>query len=202
MRFDYQDFNGRIGDSDIHGSLTYTTGKPRPKLSGDMESKQLRLADLGPLIGVDSGKGTKKALRARRATAAAGGKVLPYDRFETDKWQVMDADVRFKGRRIEHGGTLPISDLSTHVILENGDLRLQPLRFGLANGTIAGSIHLQGDKKPLQGEANLQARRLKLKALMPNVEMMQKTLGEMNGDASCAAAATRWRRCWATATAT
>ena len=51
-----------------------------------------------------------------------------------------------------------------------------------ANGSIAGSVHLQGDKKPLQGEANLQARRLKLKALMPNVEMMQKTLGEMNGD--------------------
>ncbi|XNM61933.1 hypothetical protein ACLK1T_13855 [Escherichia coli] len=24
-------FNGRIGDSDIHGSLVYTTGKPRPK---------------------------------------------------------------------------------------------------------------------------------------------------------------------------
>ncbi len=23
--FDYQDFNGRIGDSDIHGTLTYTT---------------------------------------------------------------------------------------------------------------------------------------------------------------------------------
>lgn len=108
--------------------------------------------------------------------------MLPADRFETDKWQVMDADVRFKGRRIEHGGTLPISDLSTHVILEDGDLRLQPVRFGLANGSIAGSVHLQGDKKPLQGEANLQARRLKLKALMPNVEMMQKTLGEMNGD--------------------
>lgn len=64
MRFNYQNFNGRIGDSDIHGSLSYTTGKPRPKLSGDMESKQLRLADLGPLIGVDSGKGRRKALRA------------------------------------------------------------------------------------------------------------------------------------------
>lgn len=42
MRFNYQNFNGRIGDSDIHGSLTYTTAL-RPKLSGDMESKQLRL---------------------------------------------------------------------------------------------------------------------------------------------------------------
>jgi uncharacterized protein involved in outer membrane biogenesis len=42
--------------------------------------------------------------------------VLPYDRFETDKWNTMDADVRFKGKRIEHGSTLPISDLTTHII--------------------------------------------------------------------------------------
>ncbi|MEB7599026.1 AsmA family protein [Raoultella terrigena] len=182
-RFTYRDFNGRIGESDIHGSLTYATGKPRPKLEGDVESRQLRLADLGPLIGVNAGsKASKTEQRRGEATPQPAGKILPYDRFETDKWQLMDADVRFKGRRIEHGGTLPISDLSTHVILERGDLRLQPLRFGLANGTIAGSLHLQGDKKPLQGTANLQARRLKLKALMPNVEMMQKTLGEMNGD--------------------
>ena len=182
-RFAYRDFNGRIGESDIHGSLTYSTGKPRPKLEGDVVSRQLRLADLGPLIGVNTG--TKTAGGEQRTGAASpqpAGKVLPYDRFDTDKWQLMDADVRFKGGRIEHGGTLPVSDLSTHVILERGDLRLQPLRFGLANGTIAGSLHLQGNKKPLQGEANLQARRLKLKALMPKVEMMQKTLGEMNGD--------------------
>lgn len=115
MRFAYRDFNGRIGDSDIHGSLTYTTGKPRPKLTGDLESKQLRLADLGPLIGVDSGGGAKKSSSRKAGDALQpAGKVLPADRFETDKWQVMDADVRFKGRRIEHGGTLPISDGDPH----------------------------------------------------------------------------------------
>lgn len=97
MRFDYRNFNGRIGDSDIHGSLTYTTGKPRPKLTGDLESKQLRLADLGPLIGVDSGGGAKKSSSRKAGDALQpAGKVLPADRFETDKWQVMDADVRFK----------------------------------------------------------------------------------------------------------
>lgn len=182
-QFAYRDFNGRIGESDIHGSLTYTTGKPRPKLEGDVASRQLRLVDLGPLIGVNAAtKARGGEQRKGAASAQPAGKVLPYDRFDTDKWQLMDADVRFKGGRIEHGGTLPVSDLSTHVLLEQGDLRLQPLRFGLANGTIAGSLHLQGNKKPLQGEANLQARRLKLKALMPKVEMMQKTLGEMNGD--------------------
>ena len=184
--FDYRGFNGRIGDSDVHGSLTYTTGKPRPKLEGDVESRQLRLADLGPLIGVDSGKGAEQSKRAEQKKGEKGtqpsDKVLPNDRFETDKWDVMDADVRFKGRRIEHGSSLPISDLSTHIILKNADLHLKPLKFGLAGGSISSNIHLEGDKSPMQGRADVQARRLKLKELMPDVELMQKTLGEMNGD--------------------
>ncbi|SUG52799.1 Uncharacterized protein YhjG [Salmonella enterica subsp. arizonae] len=45
------------------------------------------------------------------------------------------------------------------------------------------NIHLEGNKKPMQGRADIQARRLKLKELMPDVELMQKTLGELNGDA-------------------
>lgn len=88
-----------------------------------------------------------------------------------------------KAEKIEHGSTLPISNLSTHILLKNADLRLQPLKFGMAGGTISSNIHLEGDKKPMQGRAEIRARRLKLKELMPNVELMQKTLGEMNGDA-------------------
>ncbi|NDJ55872.1 AsmA family protein [Enterobacteriaceae bacterium 4M9] len=181
--FRYRNFNGRIGDSDIHGSMVYTQGKPRPKLEGDLVSRQLRLADLGPLIGVDSGK--KSSSRETKKTNANQplGKVLPYDRFETDKWDVMDADVRFKGQRIEHGSSLPLSNLDTHLILRNGDLRLTPLRFGMAGGTIDSQIRLEGDKKPMQGRAEISARRLQLKQLMPNVQSMQKTLGEFNGDA-------------------
>ncbi len=45
--FHYQNFNGHIGDSDIHGSLTYQQSEPRPKLTGELESRQLRMADLG-----------------------------------------------------------------------------------------------------------------------------------------------------------
>lgn len=58
--FDYRAFSGCIGESDIHGTLTYSRHEPRPKLAGYLESKQLRLADLGPLIGVDAGKGGEK----------------------------------------------------------------------------------------------------------------------------------------------
>ncbi|WP_348253575.1 AsmA family protein, partial [Salmonella enterica] len=79
---------------------------------GDVESRQLRLADLGPVIGVDSGKDAEQSKRSEQRkgekNVQPADKVLPYDRFESDRWDVMDGDVRFKGRRIEHGGSLPI----------------------------------------------------------------------------------------------
>ncbi|MDI4702905.1 hypothetical protein MJI37_34715, partial [Salmonella enterica subsp. enterica serovar Cerro] len=43
-------------------------------------------------------------------------------------------------------------------LLKNADLRPQPLKFGLAGGSIVSNIHLEGDKKPMQGRADIQAR--------------------------------------------
>ncbi len=186
--FRYQNFNGHIGDSDIRGSLTYSQAKPRPKLEGELESRQLRMADLGPLIGVNSGKGSEKTEQAKKkrgdASTQPAGRVLPHDKFDSKSWSVMDADVRFSGKRIEHGSSLPLSDLSTHLILKNGDLRLDPLRFGMAGGTINSTIHLEGDKTPLRGRADLHARSLKLRQLFPDVQAMQSALGQLNGDAT------------------
>lgn len=186
--FRYQNFNGHIGDSDIHGSLTYTQGKPRPKLTGALESRQLRMADLGPLIGVKSGKGSEKTEQAKakrgEASSQPADRVLPHDKFDTKSWDVMDADVKFSGKRIEHSSSLPISDLSTHLILKNGDLLLDPLRFGMAGGNLNATLHLEGDKSPMRGRIDLHARNLKLRQLFPDVEAMQSALGQMNGDAT------------------
>ena len=186
--FRYQNFNGKIGDSDIHGTLTYSQGKPRPKLEGSLESRQLRMADLGPLIGVDSGKGSEKTKQAKakrgEASSQPADRVLPHDKFDTKSWDVMDADVKFSGKRIEHSNSLPISDLYTHLVLKKGDLRLDPLRFAMAGGNLNSTIHLEGDRTPMRGRADIHARKLKLRQLFPNVEAMQSSLGQMNGDAT------------------
>ena len=186
--FRYQNFNGKIGDSDIHGTLTYSQGKPRPKLEGSLESRQLRMADLGPLIGVDSGKDSEKTKRAKakrgEASSQPADRVLPHDKFDTKSWDVMDADVKFSGKRIEHSNSLPISDLYTHLVLKKGDLRLDPLRFAMAGGNLNSTIHLEGDRTPMRGRADIHARKLKLRQLFPGVEAMQSSLGQMNGDAT------------------
>lgn len=186
--FQYEKFNGHIGDSDIHGSLTYRQAKPRPSLTGELSSNQLRMADLGPLIGVNSGKGSEKTQQAKAqrgdASTQPADRVLPHDKFDTKSWDVMDADVKFSGKRIEHSSKLPLSDLYTHLQLKNGDLLLDPLRFGMAGGSINSTLHLEGDKSPMRGRADLHARKLQLRQLFPNVTAMQRSLGQLNGDAT------------------
>lgn len=187
-QYRYENFNGHIGDSDIHGSLTYLQGKPRPSLTGELSSRQLRMADLGPLIGVDSGKGSAKTERAKAArgdkASQPADRVLPHDKFDTRSWATMDADVKFSGKRIEHGSSLPLSDLYTHLQLNNGGLLLDPLRFGMAGGAINSTIRLEGDKSPMRGRADIHARKLHLRQLFPDVQAMQRSLGQLNGDAS------------------
>ncbi|CAM3765227.1 AsmA domain-containing protein [Bordetella sputigena] len=201
--YEYRAFNGKVGDSDIHGDLTFTNSKPRPRLQGQFTSNLLRFADLGPLVGADTGKGSgrkadsdsAKVAQAERASgkSAESGKTpsdqpadkaLPVQEFRTDRWNAMDADVSLKAKKIVQTADLPITDLQVRAVMTNGALALTPLRFGMAGGTLDADIHLDGSKKPMPGRAKVSARRLQLQQLFPKVESMKRSLGELNGDAA------------------
>ena len=178
--FTYENFNGKIGSSDIHGDLKYAASQPRPKLSGKLVSNQLLMADLAPLIGADTNSEQKARGGASKQPA---GKVLPVEEFRTERWRDMDADVEFTGKRIVQSAELPFTDLFTHVVLNNGELSLEPLRFGVAGGKLDAQIRLNGRNTPLEGRAKLTARNFKLKQLFPTFEPMKTSFGELNGDA-------------------
>ncbi|NWB97182.1 AsmA family protein [Pseudomonas gingeri] len=181
--FTYENFNGKIGTSDIHGSLVYLASQPRPKLSGTLVSNQLLMTDLAPLIGADSN--AKQKARGGESKQPAD-RVLPVEEFRTERWRDMDADVEFTGKRIVHSSELPFTDLYTHLMLTDGELSLEPLRFGVAGGKLDAQIRLNGRTTPMQGRAKLTARNFKLKQLFPTFEPMKTSFGELNGDADIA----------------
>ena len=183
-RYRYQDFRGHVGGSDLDGSVLFVTGGVRPKLTGELHSNQLRFSDLGPLIGADS-NGEKKPRDDGPLQRA--DKVLPIEPFRTKRWQAMDADVNFTAARIEHGKALPIDSLSTHLVLNDGALYLDPLSFGVAGGTVRSNITLDGSRQPMHGVLKLHARHLKLKQLFPEFAPMRTSFGEINGDANLTA---------------
>ena len=177
--FKYDQFTGVVGSSDLAGTLEFNSGKPRPRLSGTVTSKRLVLADLGPAIG-----GTVAPQTASdKAAVASGGRVLPSAAFRTERWRTMDADVQFTGASIVRNAALPISDMTTHILLDDGVVRLDPLQFGVAGGTLTGTIRLDGRQQPLDGRIDITARHLKLKQLFPTFDRMDTSFGEINGDA-------------------
>ncbi|WP_108471474.1 AsmA family protein [Rhodanobacter thiooxydans] len=180
-RYSYQDFRGRVGGSDLAGNLLFVTGGARPKLSGDLHSKLLQSADLAPLIGADSNAEKKQR---GDTTPQPADKLLPVEPFRTDRWQTMDADVTFAGAHIVRGAALPIDSLSTHLVMNNGALYLDPLSFSLAGGTVHSNLTLDGSRTPMRGVLKLDARHLKLKQLFPTFEPMRTSFGEINGDAT------------------
>lgn len=175
--FEYRDFDGTIGDSDIHGSLRYVNGTPRPALTGELISKQLRLADLAPLVGADN-EDTGDSVNPDQPE----DKVLPVSEFNTDRWNTMDADVRFRAQNIVQGESLPLSDLSTHLVMDNGEILMDPLSFGVAGGHLNTTLRLSGQESPLRARIDMHARGLQLSKILPNDSDLTEGLGEINGD--------------------
>lgn len=180
----YDKFSGKVGSSDLAGTLAYKSRRPRSMLEGEVTSGHLNFSDLAPAIGADS-----KRSKAERGVAdeQPAGKILPADPFKTDRWRSVDVDVKFTGRRIVREKALPIDNLFTRVRVDDGVLSLAPLDFGVAGGTLKASIHLDGREKPVKADMKLNARGLNLKDLFPTVPSMHASLGAINGDAALTA---------------
>jgi len=183
-RLSYRDFTGRVGGSDLSGSLDYQQKQPRPLLTGSLVSNLVQFSDLAPLVGADS-----NASKASRGDSfrQPDDRALPAEPFKTDRWNALDVDVNFTGKRIVRTSNLPIENVSTHVTMENGKLTLDPLKLGVAGGTLDSSWVLDGSSVPLKAQLKVEARHLKLKQLFPSAATMQTSLGEMNGDAALTA---------------
>lgn len=179
----YSRFDGTLGQSDLHGDVRYTSGKPRPRLEGSMTSNQLRLADLGPTVGTNrsAGSADSSTQKTRARQARGSGKVLPDARFAAERWDKMDMDLAFKGRHIIRPQSLPLQDLSVRAVMNNAQLRLAPLTFGVAEGRIESAVDIDGRSAPLKAQIRGNVQGLKLSAMFPKVELMKKSLGRMDG---------------------
>lgn len=170
--WDYRDFSGTVGKSDLRGDVSYVSAKPRPRLTGKLQSKLLRLADLGPVIGAKPSSPDKKP---------RPGKVLPDDPFDTSRWNAMDLDLHYTGQRIERPEAVPLDSLRVHAVMENARLKLAPLDFGVAQGRFKTQVQMDSRAKPMRVSLRGDVDGLKLSALFPKIELMKKSLGRMDG---------------------
>ncbi|MHB8666473.1 MAG: AsmA family protein [Burkholderiales bacterium] len=183
----YDKFSGRIGDSDIAGSLQVDTGGKRPAMKAELVSKLLDLDDLGPLIGskpgsVDAAKKAAPPPSQGALPMPAQAHVLPDLPFKTQRWGSVDAEVTLKAKTIRRAKALPLEDLMVHLSLRDSVLTLKPLDFGVAGGRLDAVISLDGRADPIQARAQVRARKILLAKLFPTVALSKTSIGQINGE--------------------
>ena len=164
----FENFSGKVGESDLAGTLQVDTGEnKRPFMHGEVTSKVLNFADLGPLVGTNQ--------------ETQSGGVLPDAPFNVERWESVNADVRIKAGTIKRPQALPIEALNTRIQMHDQVLSLQPLEFGIAGGKLAGTIRVDGNKDPVRGAINMRVRDLELAKLFPTIKQAQDSQGNLNG---------------------
>ncbi|MHB8848693.1 MAG: AsmA family protein [Burkholderiales bacterium] len=186
-KWQYENFSGRIGKSDIEGNFAVDQNGQRPFLSGNLTSKLLDLADLGPLVGKKPAPKIAVKPNGNEPPSATAGKsakkdVLPDMPFRTQRWGKMNADVMIHATRIVREKALPIENLTTRIQLRDSVLTLNPLNFGVAGGNLDGAITLDGQRNPIHAAILVHARKLLLKKLFPTVKLSKTSIGQVNGD--------------------
>jgi uncharacterized protein involved in outer membrane biogenesis len=147
----FQDFRGRLGNSDIAGTIeeqpgaTEYKGKAKPVVTMDLRSNRVDLADLNGFIGGTPGRtNTANATRQERqavAQANASPKLLPDKPVSVPRLDWADIHLRYHGAHIQ-GRNMPLDDLDVALDAVGGRITVHPVRFGVGKGRLVGNIEL------------------------------------------------------------
>lgn len=180
----YRKFAGKVGDSDLSGDASVNIGRERPLLKAELVSQKLDLDDLAGFLGANPSVATNETAsdeqRRQAAEQQARPRVLPATPYKLDKLRVMDADVKLQAQRID-APKLPLEQMSAHLKLDDGVLKLDPLDFNAAGGKIATRINLDARQSVIKTTLVADVRRLELPKLFPTVQLTQSGAGVLSG---------------------
>jgi uncharacterized protein involved in outer membrane biogenesis len=167
----YERFAGKIGASDVAGTVQVDVHGERPVLSGEVASKLLDIADLGPMLGATEKKPGRGAARSR---------VLPDAPFDTERWDSVDADVVFRAGTLKRSKDLPLHNVDTRVKMSGAVLTLDPLTFNAAGGKVSASIRLDAREEPLAAKVTARAQGIEVEQLLQTTKLEKAGIGRVD----------------------
>jgi AsmA family protein len=167
--FRFEDLQGRVGSSDLEGSIAEAPGSPRRTIKADLTSNRVDLTDLAGFLGGTPGNratpGQNAATEAKVAQAEASPRLLPDTPINLPKLNIANVDLTYHGAHIINRNT-PLDNLTVHLIINNGRITADPLNFAVGTGTIASALDLTPENGILHAQANIDFRRLQLSHIL------------------------------------
>jgi len=186
----FGDFTGRLGDSDLSGSLSVDVAPKRPVMSANLRSKLLDFDDLAGLVGAPSPSGAGETASADQKAQAAEmkleGRVLPDEPVDIPRLHAMDIYARLVADKVNAPDHVPIDRLDLQLTLVDGTLRASPASFDVAGGRVELYSTIHSDRNPLRADVDLKARGLDAARILGPTPFTKDTGGKLGGDVKLA----------------
>jgi uncharacterized protein involved in outer membrane biogenesis len=189
-RFIYKDLAGTTGRSDVNGALSVDSTSGRIRVSGELSSGLLRLADFGARAGVDtSAAAPKPALR------------IPDTPLRLTGLRDTDAKVTVHARTLELGRET-LQSATAAIATDHGKVSIEDLRASLAQGTVTGSARLDATGEIPRGALDLSVADVHLEKLESGAGNDAPFAGALSGRAQLDAQGGSWHELAAAANGT
>jgi uncharacterized protein involved in outer membrane biogenesis len=185
-QINFSNFKGRLGSSDMGGTLSVDPTAPRLTVAGEISSTKVDLADLGGFIGSQPGRADTPGQTAQQkrdiAAAEASPRLLPTTRIDIGKLRSTDVHVKYRAGQIL-GRSMPLDKMVAKLDIEDGHITLAPLSFGVGSGAIKAQIDLTPVQDTMRTKALVDFDRLDLGRML-NATNIVKGGGVVRGRAN------------------
>jgi len=139
---------GRFGDSDLAGKMTVKMTRPRMLLTAQLATDTLDIVDAGPFIGYNPNTLAAKGAAGAITQVSGTPRILPDARLRVDALRNFDARVHWTVRDVR-APSFPVSNIELGLDLDNMLLKLSPLNFSMARGTVSSDITINARRQPV-----------------------------------------------------
>lgn len=185
-RWQIANITGNVGDSDIHGEIEIDLVEEPPVLVAELYSNSLDFDDLAGLVGgtpmTGSGETASAEQKREASEEALSQSVLPNDPVNLQRLRDINATVDFAGKRVQ-AGKLPLDSLTLQLELQDGHLKIDPLKFSIGRGTVTSSAELKAGAQPIQGILATEIHHVNLNEVMQAFDIGQNSAGIIGGRA-------------------
>ncbi len=158
----FEDFTGTVGNTDLSGTFSVNPHEEQPKVFAALTSKNVDLRDLGGFIGAKPGD-EKNAPPS--PVQKVRTKVLPDTPINLPEIKVANFDVRYHADHIK-GESMPLDDMTVHLIIQDGRIILTPLSFGIGKGQILANAELDAREKLMRTNGDIDFQKLDLHRIL------------------------------------
>jgi uncharacterized protein involved in outer membrane biogenesis len=139
---------GRFGDSDIAGKMVVKMTRPRLLLTAELATDTLDIVDAGPFIGYNPNTLAARGAAGAVTQVAGTPRILPDAKLRVEALRNFDAKVHWMVRDVR-APSFPVSHIELGLDLDNMLLKLSPLNFSMARGTVSSDITINARQQPV-----------------------------------------------------